>query len=69
MTRAPLFRLGTLTATPGALAALILERLQPEATVVPLRCEGLPNKGGVLNCVAWTVDVEKRDEKRPALTT
>jgi agmatine/peptidylarginine deiminase len=36
-------------------ACQTLENLLPGAKVVPLRCEGLAQQGGVLNCVAWTV--------------
>ncbi|HTU18695.1 MAG TPA: agmatine deiminase family protein [Gemmataceae bacterium] len=41
------------------LACRTLERLLPGAGVVPLRCEGLASKGGVLNCVSWTVKAGK----------
>src|SRR5262249_36578661 len=36
-------------------ACRTLENLLPGATVVPLRCGELARRGGVLNCVAWTV--------------
>jgi agmatine deiminase len=49
-------------------ACRTLERLLPGARIEPLRCEELAKKGGVLNCVAWTVDAGKRDETRPAGT-
>jgi agmatine deiminase len=36
-------------------ACKTLARLCPKATVVPLECVKLSRKGGVLNCVAWTI--------------
>jgi agmatine deiminase len=57
-------RVGRLVVVPAFglpqddLACRTLERLLPGATVVPLRCEGLAKRGGVLNCVAWTVRTE-----------
>jgi agmatine deiminase len=36
-------------------ACKTLERLCPKATVIPLECVKLSRKGGVLNCVSWTV--------------
>jgi agmatine deiminase len=36
-------------------ACRTLERLCPKATVIPLNCVKLSRKGGVLNCVTWTI--------------
>jgi agmatine deiminase len=58
-------RVGRLVVVPAYgvrqddLACRTLEKLLPEATIVPLRCEGLAREGGVLNCVAWTIDIER----------
>lgn len=38
-------------------AIRILNRLCPEATVVPVPCLNLAREGGVLQCVTWTVRV------------
>jgi agmatine deiminase len=32
-----------------------MERLFRDATIVPLRCEDLARKGGVLNCCTWSL--------------
>jgi agmatine deiminase len=54
-------RIGNLIVVPayGSLedqkACKTLERLCPKATVIPLECVKLSRKGGVLNCVAWTI--------------
>jgi agmatine deiminase len=32
-----------------------MEQLFPDATIVPLRCEDLARKGGVLNCCTWSL--------------
>ena len=54
-------RIGNLIVVPAygspedAVACKTLERLCPKATVVPLDCVKLSRKGGVLNCVAWTI--------------
>lgn len=37
-------------------ACKAMERLCPKASVVPLNCVNLSRKGGVLNCVAWTMN-------------
>jgi agmatine deiminase len=37
------------------IAARKLESLLPDTRIVPLRCERLARKGGVLNCVSWTI--------------
>ena len=34
-----------------------LERLCPQATIVPIPCTNLARRGGILNCVSWTIRV------------
>jgi agmatine deiminase len=54
-------RIGNLIIVPAYkarqddLACKTLERLCPQATVVPLECTDLAQEGGILNCISWTV--------------
>lgn len=43
-------------------AVQTLDRLCPEATVVPVPCLNLAREGGVLQCVTWTVRVRERKD-------
>jgi agmatine deiminase len=53
--------------TQDDLACKTLERLLPEARVVPLRCEGLAREGGVFNCVTWTICASSKGSEQESV--